>query len=62
MIRSLFERVLLFGVPFLLYGAYLVFLRLRPQSSRPATPWNWLIVAGLALVAISFVVVGLFEG
>jgi len=62
MIRSLFERVLLFAVPFLLYGLYLLFLRLNPSANRHATPWNWLIIAGLSLVAISFIAVGLFEG
>jgi len=62
MIRTLLERALLFAVPFVLYGAYLLLLRLRPQANQPATPWNWLIIAGLSLVAISFLVVGLFEG
>ncbi len=62
MIRSLFERVVLFALPFLLYGVYLLALRLRPQAVRPATPWTWLIVAGLSLVAVSFIVLGFIEG
>ncbi len=62
MIRSLIERMALFALPFLLYGVYLVSLRLRPQAVRPATPWNWLIIAGLSLVAVSFLVVGFLEG
>ncbi len=62
MTRSLLERVLLFAVPFLLYGAYLMLLRLRPRVVRPATPWIWLVAAGLALVALSFLVLGFLEG
>ncbi|MEJ0041187.1 MAG: DUF6111 family protein [Rhizomicrobium sp.] len=62
MTRSILERVLLFAVPFLLYGAYLLLLRLRPPVNRPVTPWTWLTIAGMLLVALSFLVVGFLEG
>ncbi len=62
MTRSILERLALFAVPFLLYGVYLLALRMRRQAVQPATPWNWLIIAGMSLVAISFLVVGFLEG
>jgi len=62
MIRSFSERVLLFVLPFAIYGVYLLLLRLRPAANRPATPWNWLVIAGLSLVALSFLLLGFIEG
>jgi hypothetical protein len=66
MTRTIFERLLLFAVPFVLYGGYLLLLRLAPA---PATatgtrrhPWTLLIIAGLSLFALSFVIWGFTEG
>ncbi|MEI9990906.1 MAG: DUF6111 family protein [Rhizomicrobium sp.] len=62
MTRTILERVLLFALPFVLFGGYVLLLRLRPLARRPATPWTWLVVAGLALVALSFLALGFLEG
>lgn len=56
MTRSILERVLLFALPFAIYGVYLLLLRLHPARGRPPTPWTWLFAAGLSLVALSFLV------
>jgi hypothetical protein len=61
MIRSLFIRAVLFALPFAVYGAYLFLLKHR-QIARPATPWAILFIVGLALVALSFIYLGLTEG
>ncbi|HSZ12004.1 MAG TPA: DUF6111 family protein [Rhizomicrobium sp.] len=61
MTRVLAIRALLFAVPFAIYGLYLILLRYR-KVERPETPWPQLFVAGLALVAASFVYLGLTEG
>ena len=62
MIRTTIIRVCLFALPFALYAFYL----LLPGARRPETPrhhpWTPLIIAGLALVAASFLVWGLTEG
>ena len=63
MSRIILERLLLFGVPFLVYGAYLLLLRLRPAApTAPATPWTILFIAGLSLFALSFIAWGITEG
>jgi phosphoglycerol transferase MdoB-like AlkP superfamily enzyme len=62
MSRVIFERFLLFGVPFIVYGGYLVLLRFfPPQPARPH-PWTVLFIAGLSLFALSFIVWGITEG
>lgn len=61
MIRTVILRVLLFVLPFVLFGLYALLLRQR-GSARPVTPWMLLFVIGLGLVATSFVIVGLTEG
>ncbi len=50
-----------FALPFAVYAVYLSLLK-QKQIARPATPWALLFVAGLALVALSFVYLGLTEG
>ncbi len=63
MTREILERLLLFAVPFLLYGAYLLLLRLRPQAPTDRShPWTLLFIAGLSLFALSFLVWGLTAG
>jgi hypothetical protein len=58
MTRALIMRALLFLVPFAIYGAYLVLQRYRPGAVVRPTPWTWLFVSGLGLVAASFVIWG----
>ena len=60
MIRMLIFRLVLFLVPFGLYGLYL-FLVHRSNPNRPATPWTVLFIAGLLLVVGSFVYTGLAD-
>jgi hypothetical protein len=63
MTRIILERLLLFAVPFALYGVYLLLMRLRPPSgAAPITPWTILFISGLSLFALSFVVWGFTEG
>jgi hypothetical protein len=63
MTRIILERLLLFAVPFALYGAYLLLMRMRPPiAATQATPWTMLFIAGLSLFALSFVVWGFTEG
>jgi uncharacterized protein DUF6111 len=62
MIRLILTRTLLFALPFALYGAWFQLMRMRAKTPGPHTPWTVLIVAGLALVAASFIYVGLTEG
>ncbi|HEY5048115.1 MAG TPA: DUF6111 family protein [Rhizomicrobium sp.] len=58
--RLLLPRLLLFLLPFILYYVFLFFTRRLP--ARTLTPWTLLAIAGLALVAASFVYLGLTEG
>ena len=62
MIRLILTRTLLFALPFALYGVWFALMRLRAKTPGPHTPWTVLIVASLALVAASFIYVGLTEG
>ena len=63
MTRIILERLLLFAVPFALYGAYLMLMRMRPPPSAVrATPWTMLFIAGLSLFALSFLIWGFTEG
>ncbi|MEJ1967290.1 MAG: DUF6111 family protein [Rhizomicrobium sp.] len=64
MTRTIIERLALFALPFLLYGGYLLLLRLAPPAP-PGTrrhPWTLLTIAGLSLFALSFVVWGFSDG
>ena len=54
MIRALIERLLLFAVPFLVYGGYLLLMRFRPSTPEHRHPWTLLFIAGLTLFALSF--------
>lgn len=63
MTRIILERLLLFAVPFALYGIYLALMQLRPPAAAaPRTPWTILFIAGLSLFALSFIVWGITEG
>lgn len=56
MTREILQRLLLFALPFALYGLYLAQLRLYPQAPARAHPWTLLTIAGLSLVIVSFLV------
>ena len=62
MTRELLERVSLFVVPFALYGIYLLALRARATTPQHHHPWAGLLIAGLALVVVSFIYTGFTEG
>jgi hypothetical protein len=62
MIRTLAIRTLLFAAPFAIYGLYYALMRQTRAQNTPATPWSLLFIAGLSLVAASFIFVGLTEG
>ena len=63
MTRIILERLLLFAVPFAVYGIYLMLMRMRPPpSAARATPWTMLFIAGLSLFALSFLIWGITEG
>ena len=54
MTRTIFERLLLFALPFIAYGVWLLLARLRPPAPSRRHPWMLLVIAGLVLVAASF--------
>jgi hypothetical protein len=58
--RLIVTRLLLFALPFVLYYGFYLLTRGVPQ--RRLTPWTALVITGLALVAASFVYLGLTEG
>ncbi len=60
--RILFEHLPFFLLPFVLYGFFLLLLRLRPPDAARSHPWTALVIAGLSLFALSFVVWGVFDG
>jgi drug/metabolite transporter (DMT)-like permease len=62
MIRSVFTELLLFLLPFALYAVYLRLSRYDEENPPHPHPWAGLFVAGLAMVAASFVFWGLAEG
>ncbi len=62
MIRFLLERWIFFAVPFAIWGLYVLLMFRTRRLRAPRTPWTILFIAGLLLVAASFVWVGLTEG
>ena len=62
MIRTLVIRICLFALPFALYALYLMLPQVRSAVHARRHPWVRLTVAGLSLVALSFLVWGLTEG
>jgi hypothetical protein len=62
MTRIILERLALFAIPFVIYGGYLLLLRLRPPTPAHPHPWTLLFIAGLSLFALSFVVWGFTKG
>jgi peptidoglycan/LPS O-acetylase OafA/YrhL len=62
MIRFLLERWAFFAVPFAVWGLYVLLMYRARRRPPPRTPWTALFIAGLALVAASFIWLGLTEG
>jgi len=62
MTRQILERLVLFALPFALYGVYLLAGRQRAVTTPRNHPWTILVIAGLSLFAASFLVWGLTEG
>ncbi len=63
MIRRILLDLLLFLLPFALYAVYWHLARKGdPEQAARPHPWAMLFIAGLALVAASFVWLGLTEG
>jgi uncharacterized membrane protein YbhN (UPF0104 family) len=61
MLRVVFEEALLFGLPFVLFAAYLVLRRRNPlQWAAWSGQASWLLIAGLALAAGALVLTGIF--
>jgi heme/copper-type cytochrome/quinol oxidase subunit 3 len=61
MVRRILFDVLLFLLPFGVYGLYWRFSA-RTGERSAAHPWNYLLISGLVLVAASFVYWGVTEG
>lgn len=61
MISRISFDLLLFLLPFALYGAYLYLRRHDEQAFSKPHPWTALFISGLVLVAASFVFWGLVE-
>ena len=62
MIGRLFFDLLLFLSPFALYAVYLRLEKRDAEAPKRAYPWTPLFAAGLALVAVSFLYLGVTEG
>jgi drug/metabolite transporter (DMT)-like permease len=56
--RILLEHLPFFLLPFIVYGVYLLLLRLYPPGPARAHPWAWLTIAGLLLFGGSYVLWG----
>ncbi|HXJ02140.1 MAG TPA: DUF6111 family protein [Micropepsaceae bacterium] len=62
MIRRIFFEMLLFLLPFALYGAYWRLSKREETAPAPRHPWTILFASGLVLVAASFLFWGITEG
>jgi hypothetical protein len=62
MIRRIAFEVLLFLLPFALYGAYWRLAKRDEAEPAPTHPWTILFTSGLVLVAASFLFWGITEG
>ena len=62
MIRRIAFELLLFLLPFALYGLYWRLSKREEVEPTPAHPWTVLFASGLALVAASFLIWGITEG
>jgi len=62
MIRRIAFEILLFLLPFALYGAYWRLAKRDETEPAPAHPWTILFASGLVLVTASFLIWGITEG
>jgi hypothetical protein len=62
MIRRIAFELLLFLLPFALYGAYLRLAKRDEEAPARPHPWTILFTSGLVLVAASFLIWGITEG
>jgi hypothetical protein len=62
MIRRIFFEILLFLLPFGLYGAYWRLAKRDETAPAARHPWTILFTSGLVLVAASFLIWGITEG
>ena len=63
MIRRIVYEIILFLLPFALYGIYWRLSgRNRPDAATRAHPWAMLFIAGLLLVAANFVLWAITDG
>ena len=53
--------LLLFFLPFAVYGLYLRFRPPAESTARPNHPWTILVISGLTLVVARFIFWGVFE-
>lgn len=63
MLRIALIDILLFALPFLIYAAYVIWVK----GSTPATMWQgapigWLVTAGFALLLVAMVTLVQFSG
>jgi hypothetical protein len=67
MLRISLIDILMFALPFLLYGAYVLVTRGAPRSAAPADLWQgapvvWLLAAGGVLLLITMATLISFSG
>ena len=60
--RQVFEIVLPFILPTLIYAGYVATVRARGGSGNSEMPWIWLAGAGALLVIVTFVAAALLGG
>lgn len=63
MLRIVLINVLLFLLPFLIYAAYVVWVKgVAPKRAMSGAPFLWLILAGLAVLFVGLVTLVEFTG
>ncbi len=63
MLRIVIINILLFLLPFLIYAAYVVWVKgVAPNRAMAGAPFLWLILAGLAVLCIGIITLVEFSG
>jgi hypothetical protein len=63
MLRIALIDILMFSLPFLVYGAYMLFAkRMAPADVWQSAPYLWLVAAGFASVLIAMATLISFSG